>query len=429
MPRFKLSILAAAAATGALLIGPAAHGQTASSRELTLREAIGLALDRSPRLQGHRFALSAVDARRDQAALRPPLTAGIEVENVLGTNRLSALGDSETTLSLGTILERADKRAGRIAVAERERDLIVNTQDVERLDLLAEVSRRFYALMQAQEETQAFRRAEALAQRTRDVVRERIAAGSASSIEEGNADLNLLAAARERAKAEAGVDAAASILSGSWGDAPLGTAAAAPLRAAGDVFALTPVAGFDVLANDLERNPLIARFATQRRLQEASLRFAEAGRVPDVSVSAGVRHLQAARSQAFMLSASIPLQSASRNRAAEMEAQSRLSAVGFEEQAARAELKATLFGLHRQLIQTVADLDSLRTREIPLAQETIKRAEHGYRAGRLSLLDVTNAQRTALALEQTAIAAAVQYQTLLLEIERLTGRAAPIALR
>lgn len=65
----------------------------------------------------------------------------------------------------------------------------------------------------------------------------------------------------------------------------------------------------------------------------------------------------------------------------------------------------------------------MRGREIPLSQESISRAEEAFRAGRLSLLEVTAAQRLSLALEQTAIETAVNAQLLLLEIERLTGRA------
>src|SRR5580765_4085643 len=63
----------------------------------TLRDAFARALEANPNLRGQRFALTAADARVDQAALRPAIEVGIEAENILGTNRLSTIDDSEIT--------------------------------------------------------------------------------------------------------------------------------------------------------------------------------------------------------------------------------------------------------------------------------------------------------------------------------------------
>lgn len=85
-----------------------------------LRDALSRALEANPSLRDQRFAVSAADARIDQAGLRPPLELGVDAENVLGTNRLSTL--------------------------------ILTQNDAERLDLLAEVARRYIRGVMLQEE-------------------------------------------------------------------------------------------------------------------------------------------------------------------------------------------------------------------------------------------------------------------------------------
>ena len=109
----------------------------ALAQDIALQDAVRLTLERNAKLQGHRFNLSAALARRDQAAQQPALEASLDVENFLGTKRLSTFGDTEATLRLGTVLELGGKRDRRMTVADRERALVVNSQDAERLDILA----------------------------------------------------------------------------------------------------------------------------------------------------------------------------------------------------------------------------------------------------------------------------------------------------
>jgi cobalt-zinc-cadmium efflux system outer membrane protein len=405
----------------ALCAGPA-RAQEAAGESLHLQDAIRLTLERSPRLQGHRFTLNAAAARRDAANLRPPLEVSLDVENILGTGPLSAFDDTEATLRLGTVLELGGKRAGRIGVAESERDLIANTQDTERLDMLAEVTRRFIDALRAQEEIKLAERTSALAARTADLVKARITAGRAPSTERSSADLAVLRAASAGEQAAADAREAWAKLSAAWGETPErgGTAL-------GSLFALPAVGDFATVATLLERNPALARFAKERRLQEANLRLADASRSPDVTVSGGIRRLQALRAQAAVLSVSVPLGSAARSGPRAAEARNALSAVDYAEAAQRNELRATLFGLHQQLAVKRKQFEVIRAEALPLAERAVKDTEDGFRAGRFSFVELTTAQRQALDLHQDAIAAAAAFHLLFLELERLTGQSAPDA--
>ena len=120
-----------------------AAAQTPSAESLRLQDVLAKVMQTNPKLQGQRYAIAGADARKDQAALRPALELGLDVENVLGTGRVRTFNNAEATLRLGTVLELGGKREKRVALADSERDLITIEKDAERLDILAEATRRF----------------------------------------------------------------------------------------------------------------------------------------------------------------------------------------------------------------------------------------------------------------------------------------------
>ncbi len=391
-----------------------------AQESVTLHEALRLTLERNPGLQGHRFNLNAAAARREIAAQRPAWEVGVDVENIFGTGRLSAFDDTEVTLRLGTVLELGGKRSGRIALADSERSLTAIGQDAERLDLLADATRQFIAALRAQEERKRAQRAIDLATRTLSLVKARVGAGRAGSLEQHNAELAVVHAVGDAVQSDAEVRAAWAQLSAAWGEAPDASG-----TVIGDLFALPPTGDYAALAALLESNPDLIRFATQRRVQEAQLRLAVSSESPDITISAGLRRLQNARAQAAVLSASIPLGSAARSYARQDEARNLLSATGYAEAAARNTLRATLFAIHTRLVQKRSHVEMIRDKAFPLADTAVRAAEDGFRAGRFSLLELAAAQKQSLDLQKEAIAAAAEFHLLLLELERLTGTAAP----
>lgn len=385
----------------------------------TLRDVFSRALEANPNLRGQRFAVTAADARIDQAALRPAFEVGIEAENILGTNRLSTFDDSEVTLRLGTVLELGGKRGRRIDSARSERDLILTQNDAERLDLLAEVARRFIRVAMMQEELDLAKRRLDLADRTRKGVDQRVAAARSPRLESNNAAVAANRAEIEYQQAESALRQSWAQLSSLWGGDT-----AYPGRVAADLFAMPTTGDFAALSALLERNPDIIRFASERRIQDARLRLAESQRTPDVTLSAGIRRLQADRSNAFVLSASIPLGSGSRAAPYIAEAQSLRGGIQYKEQAVRSELMATLFVALEQLAQSRQEVQKLLTVAIPQADEANKLALDGYNVGRFSLLELITAQQQLTDLQRQAIDAAASFHESLLEVERLTGTSA-----
>ena len=386
---------------------------------LTLRDAIARVMDANPRLAGQKFALSAAEARRDQAALRPAFEIGLEAEDIFGTDRLSTFNSATITLQLSTVIELGDKRAGRIGTAERERDLLLTELDAEKLDIIAEVTRRFIRLVAAQREVTLAKRSLELSTNTRKAVALRVTAGRGPAVEERNAEVSLTRSEIERSRAETAVLQAWQSLAAMWGGGSAGS-----MEAAAELFALPQLGSISALDTLLQQNPNLARFASERRVEEAKLRLAESQATPDLTIGAGVRRLQADRSNAFVMSFSMPLGASGRSAPYAAEARSKLQQVDFREQAARAELKATLTALYQEASQRAAELALLREKAVPLAESASELTQSGFGAGRFSLLELLNAQQQLIELQHSAIDAAVAYHDAVIEIERLTANSA-----
>jgi cobalt-zinc-cadmium efflux system outer membrane protein len=143
--------------------------------------------------------------------------------------------------------------------------------------------------------------------------------------------------------------------------------------------------------------------------------------MPNVTFSAGVRRLEGIDDQAFVASFSVPL--GTRNRAipeiqatrAERE-QLRLTA-----SARRLELHSLLFSLYQEVLHARTEATALHVEIRPQAERMVETTAEGYRLGRYSLVELIDAQRALIEIEQDSIRAAVEFHTNLIEIERATG--------
>ena len=394
----------------------------AQGSALTLRDAIVRVMEVNPKLTGQKFSLAAADARRDQAALRPVIEAGLEVEDIFGTDRLSRFKDAQVTLQLSTVLEFGGKRANRVGAAERERELVLTTFDAEKLDIVAEVTRRFIHLVAAQREAALAQQSLDLAANTRKAVAQRVSAGRGAAVEDRNADVAFTLAEIEVSRAKSDVSQALQSLAAMWSGGEIDA-----VDAVAELFNLPMLAPATELAAMLAQNPNLLRFASERRVEEAKLRLAESRASADITVGAGVRRLVRERSNAIVLSLSVPLGASGRSAPYTAEARSNLQQVDYREQAARAELTATLKSFHQEAMQRTAELAALREKAVPQAESARELTQSGFNAGRFSLLELLNAQRQWIELQHEAIEAAVAYHNAVIEIERLTARAASVA--
>ena len=156
-----------------------------------MAQALALALRESPALASFPFALRAAEANRVQAGLRVNPRIGVQLENLGGTGRVSGVRSLETTLMLSQLLELGGKRERRTMVAARNLGLIELDYEIKRLDVLAEVARRFIHTARDQQLLEVAISALTLAQSNREAVNERVDAARAMRVELNRAEIEL----------------------------------------------------------------------------------------------------------------------------------------------------------------------------------------------------------------------------------------------
>ena len=394
----------------------AAVSAPVSAAGLSLDQVLVKVLENHPQLKIADYEARAIAARIKIAAQRPADRIKIEAQNFGGSGEARWLGNVETTLSLARVLELGNKSAFRAAVATQEAHLLRDRQAALRLDLLTEAARRFLRVAFDQERLLIAAEAVRQTRKTRAIVASRIQAGVAPLAERYRIDIDLAQQELELEDAEHELASARIRLAALWNDLEPGFT-----EVSAGLYALAQPLAFKTYAGLLERNPDLIRFNTQQRLAEARLRLATIRRKPDIELNAGLRYLGASNDIGFVLSASLPLGSASRAGPAIEEAAllSRIDPLALEQQ--RAELSATLYVLYQELLHNRTTAEQLEQRIIPATERAVEEYAKLYDAGRLSLLELVEAQRKRRHARRQLLESAYHFHRLQLEIDRLTG--------
>jgi Outer membrane protein len=406
----RLAALAALVAVSA--IAWPAH----AADRLSLDEAFARVAQTHPdlRLFGARQDILSADLER--AALRPAWVAGASIENALGTGEASGLDGAELTLSLASVLERGGKLDARRTLAQSRIDALAVEREARRLDLLAEVARRYLAMVAAQRQQNIAELDIAQRQRTVAGARHRLQAGASPESVVLTAQAALALAELDRARAEQRFAAARQHLAALWGErAPTFDVVAA------DPTALPQVASFAQLTSTLEQTPELAQFVGERRIREARLQLARADAKADLDWEVGVRRLQATDDMALIGSISMPLGASRRAQPEIRAAEADLTALEIERESKGLSLYSTLAEAHGRYLTARLEVDRLRTDVLPKLAKAEAAAERAYRAGAISYLEWAQLQSERTAARKQQLDAALEAQRALIEIQRLTG--------
>ena len=385
---------------------------------LTLDEALVAVLENNPMLLAGDYQAQAAAARIRQAQQSTPVQVKLELENFAGSGQFSGDDLLEATLSLGKVLELGNKAGLRGEIARNEATLLGNEKDAERLDLLAEAARRFIHVVVDQERLKIARDKLVLAKRTAAIVGERVSVGKSPDTERRRVRIAVARAEMELEHAEHELATSRLKLATQWGHTEANFSSAKA-----SLSALDPVGSFEELAQLLERNPDLTRYASEQRLAESRLRLAQSRRKMNVEFSGGIRYFNITDDSALVLSASIPLGSASRATPGIESARLLSDQHPLLYQQRQLKLHASLYEIYQELSHAFSASRTLREQVVPEAELALRDYEKGYRSGRYSLLELSDAQKTLLDARLESVMTAADFHNYRIEIERLTGQA------
>lgn len=388
----------------------------AMAEEVSLDAAVRRTLAQHPALRAEGLTVAAFERQAELDGLAPAPTLSADLENVAGSGTLSGVHSAEATLRLGQIIELGGKRAAREA---RGRTDVVRQQQIVRrlrLDLAAATTRRYIAVAQGQHELALSERQAGLARDTEVAVMHRVDRGVAPETDQTLARIAVVRAEIAHEHADHELASAQFALTALWGEARM-----IPIEATGDLLALPELPDFEVLADRLRDAPEAVAYLLEADRLAADRAVATASARPDVTLSLGVRRLEALNDQGLVLSVAVPFGTGTRSNLALARNAAESGALDARQQSASLEARQLLFARFQELRHARTEFRALTERMLPAAEQGLALTQSGYDNARYSILQLTQAQATLLQLQQERLTAAARYHQLLAEIERSTA--------
>jgi cobalt-zinc-cadmium efflux system outer membrane protein len=370
----------------------------------------------NPELAAFTWEVRAMEARTLQAGLAPNPEIGVEFEDFAGSGDLQGIDGAEVTVALSQVIELAGKRQKRTRVAALERDLTAWDYEATRLDVLTRVTQAFVAVLSAQERLAVDTELARLAEQVLQGAEARVKAGKVPPIEATRTRVALSTSRMALGRTQRALTAAKARLVATWG----GTHPAFE-KAVGDLESLQAIPSAEALAERIEQNPDIARWATVMAQRQAAITLEEAKRIPDPTLGGGFRYFNETQDQAFLFLVSTPLPIFDRNQGNLLEARYQSAKADEERRMAAIGVRTALAESYAELAAAFAESRALRDEILPGAERAFETASTGYRQGKFQFLDVLDAQRTLVEVRGQYIEVLASYHQAVAALERLIG--------
>ena len=378
---------------------------------ITLERALALAGATVPSVEASSAAMRAAEAQRRIAGLRPNPSINVETENVIGTGPYSGISSAETTVGMSVPLELGGKRAARIGVADAQTARARLDVTSAHADLTLRVTQAFNEAVASERRLVIAREQMGIAEEGLRVARVRVRAGKASPIEEQRAEVARVNSANAVDRAQRSASLARSNLGRLIGRTPGSL----------DTSWFDGVDGLDPhTPASLEGTLALAIAEADAATATAQVRLARSRRVPDLTLSAGTRRLEATNDVAAVFGVSLPLPVFNNGRA-DVEAASaqRAQAVALGRMA-RLDAEQAIASAETDVANAHASARTATGPALAAAQEAARIARIGYREGKFGQLDLLEAERTLAETRVAAIDALSAYHDAKARLARLT---------
>lgn len=396
---------------------PTARAQSAAPANapvLTLADALDLAGSASPNIDAADAGVRAASAARRVAGLRPNPSLSADIENVGGSRAYNDIEAPKQTVSLGVPVELGGKRSARIAVADAQG----NRAEIERVaagaDLRLAVTQAYVEAVAADQRLATARDQAAIAAETVRAAHVRVLAGRASPLEEQRAEVL-------RISADAAVDRANRLAD--LARVNLGRRIGRPVTGALDQSWFDRVDGYGSAQLDTSNGIAVAAARADEKSAEAQLRLARSQRLPDVTLSAGVRRLPINNDVAAVFGVSVPLPFFNSGASSVAQASAERDRAAALRRAAELENDQAIGQAQADLANAAAAARTAAGPSLAAAQEAARIARIGYREGKFGQLDLLEAERTLAETRSGAIDALAAFHNAQAQLDRLTASA------
>lgn len=380
-----------------------------SNAELTLQQALNLALKANPEIAVALREREAMQGVQTQAGARPNPTISTSIQDTRSDTR-------QIFLQLNQEIELGNKRNARIEAADTFYSKADAELDNKKADIHANVIAAFYAVLAAQERLILAKSSLEVANLALDAAAKRVRAGKSSPVEETKSKIAESGAKIEFNQAVSQLADNRKKLSALWGS-PL------PLfeRAEGQVTAIPQTVALSDLDLMLEDAPAIKLAKLEVNSREALTHVERSKTTPNITISAGLVNNQEIGLNQALLGLTVPIPLFDRNQGNLQEAISRKYKAEDALIALKNQLGSSLSSQYARLNAARQASESLRTEILPSAQSAFDAANKGFVAGKFNFLDVLDAQRTLFQAKSQYNQTLLEAHQAVAEIERILG--------
>lgn len=398
--------------------------------DLTLRDAVDLALRHNPELAAFAKEMRALEGVTLQAGLLRNPELSVNVENIGNIQKLSGDINSAhavaqevvqqlTTIRIGQLIELGGKRAARVNAALLGEELAAKDYETKRVEIIARVANVFTEVLAAQERFRLAEETKQVAQNVVNTVTKRVQGGKVPPIEETRVKVGLSTTRIELEQAQRDLVSARKRLALLWNSS-------SPQfnKALGNLETLIAPPNFQVLEARVLENPMALRAMKNIEQRKALLRVEQTRRIPNLTINAGVVHHALLGGNTAIASVMVPLPLFDRNQGNIKDAYQRVDKAVDEQTAMELRLKTELAQSYETMSAVWNEISILRDEVLPGAKNTFSVIRRGYELGKFGLLELLDAQRILFQNQLLYVRALANYQRLVNDIERLI--AAPI---
>ena len=389
--------------------------ETAAGPVLTLEQTLALAEASAPSLEAAQAGVRATGAGRDVAGLRPNPTINGGLEYFGGSGQYRGLRSAEATVGVALPIELGGKRSARVGVAnalgEQSRVALV----IAAADIRLAVTQAYIEAVAADRRVTTAREQAGIAGEAALAAGIRVRAGRASPIEQQRADVLRINADVSVERAQRLSDVARGNLARRIGRPVTGALDLAWFDRVQGYGPSMPVSPGGTLALSAAR----AEVATA----DAQVRLARSQRIPDVTVSAGARRLDATNDMAAVVGLSIPIPLFNNGRASLTQATAQREQADAMRRAAELDAGQSIATAQAEVANAATTARTTSGPVMAAALESARIARIGYREGKFGQLDLLDAERTLSETRTAAIDALATYHDAKARLERLTAAA------
>lgn len=396
-----------------------------NNSDLTLRDAVDLALRHNPELTAFSREIRALEGVTLQVGLlkNPELSLNVEnagnIQKLVGDINSSHAVAQEvvqqlTTIRIYQLIELGGKRAARVNAALLGEELAAKDYDIKRIEIIFRIANVFTEVLAAQERLRLAEETEQVAQHVVSTVSGRVQGGKVPPIEETRVKIGLSTTRIELEQAQRDLVGARKRLALLWNSS-------APQfdKALGNLETLVAPPNFQMLEMRVLDNPMALRAMKNIEQRKALLEVEQTRRIPNLTVNAGAVHHAQLGGTTVVAGVQIPLPLFDRNQGNVKEAHQRVDKAVDEQAAMELRLKTELAQSYETMLAVWNEINILRNEIVPGAKSAFSVMRRGYELGKFGLLELLDAQRTLFQNQLLYVRALANYQRLVNDIERL----------